>query len=101
MIPARELCLLRRAIHTAWALGEEGQLAEGYTVLDAGILWAETPPMNASLTEHEAPEPWSEALAILYRSALMRYADEFGTSIPALAPVLPECVPGATARDAP
>jgi hypothetical protein len=73
-IPPEELARLRSCVREAWELAELGQVREGYAVLELGLTWAETPPLDPVSGEVGSLEPWSAALAVTYRQELVRYA---------------------------
>lgn len=81
MLPPEEIRMLDAALREAWRLANEGKIAEGYAVLDLGMLWAETPALDPVTLEQSPPDPWTEELTALYRAALMRYAAEHGTVV--------------------
>lgn len=77
MLPPEEIRMLETTVRDAWRAAAEGRVAEGYAILDVGLLWAETPATDPLTLEPSLPEPWSEHLTRLYQAALMRYVTEF------------------------
>jgi hypothetical protein len=95
MIPEQELNMLASCIQDAWHLADAGCINEGYTVLDLGLLWAETPPLDPVTFQWDEPDAWSVELQARYRAELMRYA----LAHPSAVPRMPEDVPAVVGED--
>ena len=89
MIPQEEQSLLFDTITAAVELGSAGEVLEGYRRLDLGLAWAE---IGAASGKEGGKE-----LAGRYRSALVRYSQEFGVAWDEESedPVLSAASPGA------
>lgn len=78
VIPSDELIRFAACARDAWDLGADGRSQEGYTVLDLGLTWAETPALHPTTGEPSLPEPWMVELVALYQSELARYLVKYG-----------------------
>lgn len=78
MIPADERERFDQCVRSAWSLARARQVRDGYAELDLGLTWAETPAIHPVTWEESPPDPWTEQLVALYRSAIVRFLAEFG-----------------------
>jgi hypothetical protein len=72
-IPAEELARLEEAMSEADQLARDGQVLEGYELLDLMLSWAESPALDPVTWLAAPPDLWSEELSDRYRAALVAY----------------------------
>jgi hypothetical protein len=73
MLPDPEINAFLMTVDDAVGFAAEGQLADGYAVLVAGLRRAEEAP--------DAGEPWADELVQRYQLAIDNYVASYGVSL--------------------